>query len=54
MLGLKRLIRWRNTNVRWCSASASLERVLARGVYWLWDPLARLTVQVYDVTRAGA
>jgi len=28
----------------------SLARVLTRGVYWLWDPLARLTVQVFDAT----
>jgi len=28
----------------------SLERVLTPGVYWLWDPLARLTVQTYDVS----
>jgi regulator of protease activity HflC (stomatin/prohibitin superfamily) len=28
----------------------SLERVLTPGVYWLWDPLARLNVQTYDVS----
>jgi regulator of protease activity HflC (stomatin/prohibitin superfamily) len=27
----------------------SLERVLTPGVYWLWDPLQRLAVQVFDV-----
>ena len=27
----------------------SLERVLTPGVYWLWDPLKRLAVQMYDV-----
>jgi hypothetical protein len=28
----------------------SLERVVTRGVYWLWDPLARLSVQIFDTT----
>jgi regulator of protease activity HflC (stomatin/prohibitin superfamily) len=28
----------------------SLERVLTPGVYWLWDPLARMTVATYDVS----
>jgi len=27
----------------------SLERVLTPGVYWLWDPLKRLAVQMYDM-----
>jgi regulator of protease activity HflC (stomatin/prohibitin superfamily) len=27
----------------------SLERALTPGVYWLWDPLARLAVEKYDV-----
>ena len=49
MLGLKRL------NVAQYERALvfrerSLERVLTPGVYWLWDPLARLTVQTYDVS----
>src|SRR5688572_610517 len=28
----------------------SLERVLVPGVYWLWDPLARLAVQTFDIS----
>lgn len=48
MLGLKRL-----TVAQYERAlvfrERSLERVLTPGVYWLWDPLKRLTVQVFDV-----
>ena len=53
MLGLKRLsvAQYERALV---FRERSLERVLTRGVYWLWDPMARLTVQVYDATRAGA
>ena len=49
MLGLKRLsvAQYERALV---FRERSLERVLTRGVYWLWDPLARLTVQVYDAT----
>jgi regulator of protease activity HflC (stomatin/prohibitin superfamily) len=48
MLGLKRL-----TVAQYERAlvfrERSLERVLTPGVYWLWDPLRRLAVQVFDV-----
>jgi regulator of protease activity HflC (stomatin/prohibitin superfamily) len=49
MLGLKRLsvAQYERALV---FRERSLERVLTRGVYWLWDPMARLTVQVYDAT----
>jgi len=49
MLGLKRLMVAQYERVL-VFRERSLERVLAPGVYWLWDPLARLTVQTYDVT----
>ena len=49
MLGLKRL-----TVAQYERAlvfrERSLERVLAPGVYWLWDPLARLVVQTFDIS----
>ena len=49
MLGLKRL-----TVAQYERAlvfrERSLERVLTPGVYWLWDPMGRLAVQVFDVT----
>jgi regulator of protease activity HflC (stomatin/prohibitin superfamily) len=47
MLGLKRLsvAQYERALV---FRERSLERVLTRGVYWLWDPMGRLTVQVYD------
>ena len=32
----------------------SLERVLSPGEYWLWDPLARLAVQMYDVNSRSS
>ena len=48
MLGLKRL-----TVAQYERAlvfrERSLERVLTPGVYWLWDPLRRTAVQVFDV-----
>jgi regulator of protease activity HflC (stomatin/prohibitin superfamily) len=49
MLGLKRLsvAQFERALV---FRERSLERVLTRGVYWLWDPMGRLTVQVYDAT----
>ena len=49
MLGLKRLsvAQYERALV---FRERSLERVLTRGVYWLWDPLARLTVQVCDAS----
>jgi len=49
MLGLKRLsvAQFERALV---FRERSLVRVLTRGVYWLWDPMARLTVQVYDAT----
>jgi regulator of protease activity HflC (stomatin/prohibitin superfamily) len=49
MLGLKRLsvAQYERALV---FRERSLERALTRGVYWLWDPMARLTVQVYDAT----
>ena len=49
MLGLKRLsvAQYERALV---FRERSLERVLTRGVYWLWDPMGRLTVQVYDAT----
>ena len=49
MLGLKRLkvAQYERALV---FRERSLERVLTPGVYWLWDPLARLTVQTYDVS----
>ena len=49
MLGLKRLsvAQYERALV---FRERSLERVLTRGVYWLWDPMGRLAVQVYDAT----
>ena len=49
MLGLKRLsvAQFERALV---FRERNLVRVLTRGVYWLWDPMARLTVQVYDAT----
>ena len=49
MLGLKRLsvAQYERALV---FRERSLERVLTRGAYWLWDPLGRLTVQMYDAT----
>jgi regulator of protease activity HflC (stomatin/prohibitin superfamily) len=49
MLGLKRLsvAQFERALV---FRERSLERVLTRGVYWLWDPMGRLTVQTYDAT----
>ncbi|MEO8019645.1 MAG: slipin family protein [Pseudomonadota bacterium] len=49
MLGLKRLsiAEYERALV---FRERSLERVLTPGVYWLWDPLGRLSVQTYDVT----
>jgi len=48
MLGLKRLMvaQYERALV---FRERSLERVLTPGVYWLWDPLKRLAVQMYDV-----
>ncbi len=49
MLGLKRL-----TVAQYERAlvfrERSLARVLAPGVYWLWNPLQRVSVQLYDVS----
>jgi regulator of protease activity HflC (stomatin/prohibitin superfamily) len=49
MLGLKRLsvAQYERALV---FRERSLERVITRGVYWLWDPMGRLTVQMYDAT----
>ena len=49
MLGLKRLsvAQYERALV---FRERSLERVLTRGVYWLWDPMGRLAVQMYDAT----
>lgn len=49
MLGLKRLgvAQYERALV---FRERTLERVLTPGVYWLWDPLARMTVATYDVT----
>jgi regulator of protease activity HflC (stomatin/prohibitin superfamily) len=48
MLGLKRLMvaQYERALV---FRERSLARVLTPGVYWLWDPLRRLAVQMYDV-----
>ena len=48
MLGLKRLAvaQYERALV---FRERSLDRVLTPGVYWLWDPLKRLAVSVYDV-----
>src|SRR6185295_9617605 len=48
MLGLKRLsvAQYERALV---FRERSLERVLTPGVYWLWDPLQRLAVKVFDV-----
>ena len=48
MLGLKRLkvAQYERALV---FRERSLERVLNPGMYWLWDPLKLLAVQVYDV-----
>ena len=48
MLGLKRLMvaQYERALV---FRERSLERVLTPGVYWLWDPLKRLAVQMCDV-----
>ena len=53
MLGLKRLkvAQYERALV---FRERSLERVLTPGVYWLWDPLKRLAVQVYDVNTPEA
>jgi len=48
MLGLKRLSVARHERAL-VFRERSLERVLTPGVYWLWDPLQRLAMKVFDV-----
>ena len=49
MLGLKRVTVAQYERA-FLFRERSLERVLSPGIYWLWDPLARCTVQTFDVS----
>jgi len=49
MLGLKRVTVAQYERA-FLFRERSFERVLSPGVYWLWDPLARCTVQTFDVS----
>ncbi len=49
MLGLKRVTVAQYERA-FLFRERSLERVLSPGAYWLWDPLARYTVQTFDIS----